>query len=130
MIALRCYDPSGDGKRGIHEWLEGLPPAFAAEVDAALELFSGQGSVATAGQVKQLRGACRGLTEIIIDFDFDNARVHIRILGVPDGQHTFVLLYGFRKVGNADYGAACRSAQNRKDGVGRDGRRARPCLFP
>ena len=115
---------------GIHAWRNGLPSAFAAEVDAALELFSNQESISTAPQIKELRGACLGLTEIIIDFVFANAKVHIRILGIAEGQHTFVLLFGFKKRGSADYGSACRSAHNRRDGVGRDGRRTRPCLFP
>jgi hypothetical protein len=40
------------------------------------------------------------------------------------------LLYGFRKRGEPDYGPACHAARNRKAGVERDGRRARPCRFP
>ena len=130
MIALRCYDPTRHGVGGIHAWLNGHPPDFLAQIHNALELLSIERSVASAPQIKPLRGPCAGLSEIVIEFRQGNAQIHIRILGMPDGQHAFVLLLGFQKFSNADYGAKCPPAQNRKQGVIKDARRAGPCVFP
>lgn len=134
MVAFRCYHPTGAKLEARCAWRAPLPEEFDAEVDVQLELLSldqGLGS-----QFKELRRSCEGLTEIIIETEIEpkkprgkKEQVHIRILGFGSA-HDFVLLYAFRKKGGSDYGPACRSALKRKIGVQRDGRRARPCLFP
>lgn len=138
MIAFLCYDPSADGSGGIHEWYDRLPSRYRSEVDSVLELLAAdRDDFYSQAEVKELRGACEGLTEIKVDFAKSaegngNDQIHLRILGC-EGRNgrEFILLFGFEKVRqNAEYGAACRSAQQRKWGVTHDGRRAQPCRFP
>ena len=132
MITFRCYDPSDDGSGGIHKWYRGLSAKFQAEVDGALELLALESSLDGLAEVKPLHGSCEGLTEIKVDFDLDGQEIHIRILGC-EGRHKreFILLIGFQKIGhNADYGANCSAAHQRKLGVTRDARRAPFCRFP
>jgi len=134
MVAFRCYNPSDIERRGFHAWYDGLSPDFRAAVDVELRLAERDRSLEESGRFKSLRGRCRGLTEILVDFviDRDDAtrseEIHLRILGFGTA-NDFVLLLGFRKRGGSDYGPACRSAHNRKRGVERNGRRARPCRF-
>jgi len=132
MVAFRCYDLSTDQNGGIHSWYSGLPLAYQAEVDAALELLALEHSLDDIPEVKPLRGSCEGLTEIKIDFRLDEKEIHLRILGFHGpARDEFTLLTGFEKEGHdADYGHYCRSAHERKRGVIRDGRRAKPCRFP
>jgi len=132
MIAFRCYDPSGDGSGGVHVWYNQLAPEFRAEIDSTMELLCLEKSLAESPEIKPLRGACEGLTEIKIDFKFGTAKIHLRILGFdgPD-KSEFTLLTGFQKQNNnAIYGVECLKAHERKEGVIRDGRRAPPCGFP
>jgi hypothetical protein len=132
MISFRCYDPSSDRSAGIHGWYSGLPPAFCAEIDAVLELLALEDNLNGVPDVKPLRGACAGLTEIKIDFMLEGKAIHLRILGF-DGpaKNEFTLLAGFEKGShNAVYGHYCRSAHERMCGVMRDGRKAKPCGFP
>jgi hypothetical protein len=135
MVAFRCYNPTGATAERC-AWRTPLPPEFDSEVDASLELLGRDTTLEESRQFKDLIGKCRGLTEILIDFELDPdedrkkpEQVHIRILGFGTADD-FVLLYGFRKRGGPDYGPACHSALNRKQGVERDGGRARPCRFP
>lgn len=130
MIALRCYDPSDDQEGGIHGWYFKKPPAIRAAIDAVLRTVAEERGVDTAPQLKALRGSCRGLTEVLVDFELRGEVIHIRILGFEVSRHEFILLIGFRKRGNAGYGAACRSAHQRRLGVLRDGQRAGLCRFP
>jgi hypothetical protein len=130
MIAFWCYDPSDLDDGGIHGWYDEQPPEFRAEIDGALEVLAREKGHGTAPQLKPLRGACAGLTEVKIDFGGRRVQIHLRILGYEATPRVFVLLTGFRKSGSADYGAACRSAHTRKRGVQKDGRRAKPCRFP
>jgi hypothetical protein len=129
VVAFRCYDPSGTRKRGFHVWYDGLLPEFRSAVDVVLELTGRDNTLEESGLFKPLRGKGRSLTEVLVDFEVDREEIHIRILGFG-GADDFVLLFGFQKRGGPDYGPACRSAHNRKRGVERDGRRARPCEFP
>jgi hypothetical protein len=136
MVAFRCYSPSGERRRGFHAWYDALSAEFRAIVDTQLELIGHDDSLEASGQFKALRRRCLGLTEIKIDFleinpdETEGDKVHIRILGFGTAAD-FVLLLGFRKYGDSQYGPACRSALNRKRGVERDGRRrTRPCRFP
>jgi hypothetical protein len=136
MIAFRCYSRPGSDGEAFDAWRAALPAEFNATVDAELELIARDRSLTESGRLKELRGKCAGLTEIIIDFELDPDQVrkkpetvHLRILGFGT-VNDFVLLYGFRKRGGPDYGPACHAALNRKHGVERDGRRARPCRFP
>jgi hypothetical protein len=132
MVAFRCYDPSANGSGGVHAWYGQLSPEFRAEIDSTLELLSLEKSLEGLPEVKSLRGACEGLTEIKIDFTLEDAQIHLRILGFdgPD-KDEFTLLTGFQKEkNNAIYGVECAKAHERKDGVIRDGRRAPPCGFP
>ena len=135
MVAFRCYSPSSTSRRGFHVWYDGLSPDFRSAVDVELELAGRDRTLEESGRFKALRRRCRGLIEILIDFetgpDDDGVReeIHIRILGFGTADD-FVLLFGFRKRGGPDYGPACRSAHNRKRGVEHDERRARPCRFP
>ena len=49
-------------------------------------------------EVKNLRGACEGLTEIIVDFVVDQIEIHLRILGFHGpGLSELMLLTGFEK---------------------------------
>ena len=132
MVAFRCYDPSANRGGGIHGWYDGLNPRFRAEIDTALELLGLEDSFDGVDAVKPLRGACEGLTEIIIEFEQDEIEIHIRILGFDGpGRKEFTLLLGFEKTNNdAIYGPHCRAAHARKAGVIRDGRRAPECRFP
>ena len=103
MVSFRCYDPSTDGNGGIHSWYNGLPPSYRAEVDAVLELLALENNLSEIPEVKALRGACEGLTEIKIDFALKEGKkergIHLRILGF-DGpvKDEFTLLTGFEKV--------------------------------
>jgi hypothetical protein len=132
MITFRCYDTSANGSGGIHAWYNQLSPEFRAEIDSALELLSLEKTLVGLSEVKTLRGACEGLTEIKIDFALASTEIHLRILGVfGPGKDEFTLLTGFQKTkNNAVYGSECTRAHERKDGVTRDGRRAPPCGFP
>jgi hypothetical protein len=78
---------------------------------------------------KELDGSCEGLTEIIVELlGADEQPEHYRLLGfLGPGKMEFTLLFEFQKRIDSDYGAACRSALIRKEGVLRDGRRAPPC---
>jgi hypothetical protein len=136
MVAFRCYNPTAPKDEALDAWRAALPPEFNSAVDAEMALIARDQSLEESGRFKALRGRCLGLTQIMIDFvlDADETRnkpeeVHIRILGFGTARD-FVLLYGFRKRGDRDYGRACHAALNRKRGVERDGRRAQPCGFP
>jgi hypothetical protein len=102
MVAFCCYDPSGTGNGGIHEWYGEQVPEICAQIDAALEALAHAGRVDEL-PFKALRGACKGLTEIIIEFETDDEEILIRILGFGSAKE-FFLLVGFRKTANADYG--------------------------
>jgi len=119
MISFRCYDPSAGGGGGIHGWYNGLRLQHQAEIDATLELLSLEDSLEGVAEIKPLRGACEGLTEIIIDFQLEETLVHIRIIGFEGpSRNEFTLLTGFEKSKhNAVYGPYCRSAHERKKGV-------------
>jgi hypothetical protein len=150
MVAFRCY--SGSSVRSRHEdaWRAALPPEFNGEVDAELELLQRHRTLEDKRYFKALRARCAGLTEVRIEFELEpddprsqneimqrhkgrrrpkRPKIIIRILGFGTAVD-FVLLYGFRKRGEPDYGSACHAALNRKTGVEHDGRRARPCRFP
>jgi hypothetical protein len=80
-----------------------------------------------------MRGACEGLTEIEIDFLSRKKKICLRILGFAGpGRDEFTLLTGFErgKDAAAVFGYYCPQAHERKEGVMRDGKRARPCRFP
>jgi hypothetical protein len=81
MPRLRCYDPSVGGGGGIHGWYNGLSPGFRAQVDAVLELLALEDDLDAVPEVKAMRGACVGLTEIEIDFYVEQQKVCLRILG-------------------------------------------------
>jgi hypothetical protein len=133
MVAFRCYDPSAEGGGGIHGWYDGLRPDFRAQIDAALEILALEDNLNEIAEVKPLRGACEGLTEIIIDFQVGKEKVGIRILGCDGpGRDEFTLLTGFERGKDtaAIYGFHCPQAHQRKQGVMHDGRRAPPCRFP
>jgi hypothetical protein len=129
MVALRCYESK---TAGIHRWLNIQPPVYRAEIDSVLELLQATTNLRWIEWVKPLRGKCKGLTEIKIDFDDDESdtKIHFRILGYQTRNGEFVLLFPFRKFGGPEYGPACRSAFGRMRGVERDGQRAQPCRFP
>jgi hypothetical protein len=133
MAALRCYDPaSNGGGGGIHVWLDGLSSTYRAQIAVVFELLQVERRWDDLDEVKELRGACEGLTEIIVEFLVGKTEIHIRILGFygPD-RGEFTLLTGFEKTNdNAIYGFYCPQARQRMEGVQRDGRRAPPCEFP
>lgn len=133
MIIFRCYDPSSDGSGGIHAWHRSLSSAFQAQVDTTLEDLALERDLESANIIEALRGACEGLLEVKIDFgpDEDNL-THIRILGFQwPKRRVLTMLVGFQKTPeNISYGPHCRSAHGHKDGVLRDGQRAKPCRFP
>jgi hypothetical protein len=112
MVAFSCYDPSGTGNGGFHEWYGEQVPEICAQIDAALEALEHARRVDEL-PLKLLRGACKGLTEIIIEFETDDEEFHIRLLGFGSTKE-FFLLVGFRKTATKDYGSACRSAHTRK----------------
>lgn len=131
MVALRCYDPaSNGGGGGIYEWYDGLSGAYRAQVIAVLEFVQAASRLDDdVEEVKDLRGACEGLTEIIVDFFVGETEIHIRILGFRGPERgEFTLLTGFEKTNdNAIYGFYCAQARQRMEGVIGDGRRAPPC---
>jgi hypothetical protein len=128
MVAFRCYESK---TVGVDRWLATQRPEIRAEVDGALELLQPESSLRGLPAVKPLRGKCKGLTEIKIDFSLGDAEIHIRILGYEGpGRSEFTLVWPFAKRGGADYGPACRSAQQRKRGIERYGKNVRPCTFP
>ena len=149
MVAFRCYSGSSVGSRHEDAWRAALPPEFNGEVDAELELLQHHRTLEDKRYFKALRGRCAGLTEVRIEFELEpddprsqnesqrrlrgrrpkRPKINIRILSFGTAVN-FVLLYGFRKRGEPDYGPACHAALNRKAGVERDGQRARPCRFP
>jgi hypothetical protein len=129
MVALRCYDPSGTGG-GIHRWYGELPDDVRATIDGVLENLDYERQWSTLPQFKELRGKCRGLHEIIIGIE-DGRQFRILGFGGPGGNE-FTLLLGFQKTQrrSIDYGPACASALQRKQGVIRDVRRAPRFRFP
>jgi len=150
VVALRCYSGVSFGGRHDDAWRAALPPEFNGEVDAELELLQLHRTLEDKRYFKALHGRCTGLIEVRIQFELElddprsqnestrprkgrrrreRPKINIRILGFGTAAD-FVLLYGFRKRGERDYGSACHAALNRKAGVERDGRRARPCRFP
>lgn len=144
MVAFRCYSGRHDDA-----WRAPIPSEFNGEVDAELELLQRHRTLEDERYFKPLHGRCAGLTEVRIEFELDpddprsrndgmarrrrgrpkRPKIVIRILGFGTADD-FVLLYGFRKRGERDYGRACHVALNRRTGVARDGRRARPYRFP
>jgi len=81
-----------------------LPPMGAAEFMAGTMRLDGprnsgaRNSLDEIAEVKPLRGACEGLTEIIIVFRVVTTKIRIRILGFADpARHAFTLLIGFGK---------------------------------
>lgn len=139
MVAFRCYNPSGKPGRGFHAWFDTLPADERAGVSAGLERIQAETRICyvdQGGLFKQLHTKCAGITEIIIDFLIERddgtkpEKVIMRLLGFETSHTEFVLLNGFRKFGDRQYGRACRTAQIRKKSVVKRGSRARPCTFP
>ena len=123
---FRCYAVGGVGS--YNGWYASLSVRVRTEIDNVLDILA-----ATRNWPeelgKELRGACDGLAEIIVEVPgTDETTDNYRLLGFfgPE-QMEFTLLFGFKKENNSDYGAACRSALTRREGVVRDGRRAPPC---
>jgi hypothetical protein len=150
MVAFRCYSGAGAGGRHDDAWRAAIPAEFNGEVDAELELLQQHRTLEDNQYFKPLHGRCAGLMEVRIEFELElddprsqhermrhrkgrsrpeRPKIIIRILGFGSADD-FVLLYGFRKYGEPDYGPACHSALNRKRRVEHDERRARPCQFP
>src|SRR5260370_40199859 len=94
MVALRCYDPPGRGG-GIHRWYAGLSDDVRGAIDAALEGLTEESGLSGLPHGKALRGACRGLHEVIVNTE---DRRRFRILGF-DGPRAgeFPLVIGFEK---------------------------------
>jgi hypothetical protein len=133
MISFRCYDPSSDGSGGIHAWYRGLSPTFQAQIDSALEDLALERDLESAAIIEELHGACEGLLEAQIDFGPNKRnQIHVRILGFEwPRRRIFAMLVGFQKTPeNISYGPHCRSALGHKDGVLKDGQRAKRCHFP
>lgn len=158
MVAFRCYDPSIDGSGGIHRWYyREISPDIRSEVDATIELLSVETKLDGHPNFKALRGkGGRGLAEIKIDIQIkkeneepkkqnrksrrkgkrrrkrrERTQINVRILG-PDSppNRSFVLLTGFIKLGDSQYGPMCRQANTRKRGVEKNAAKARSCRFP
>lgn len=128
MWTIRCYDPSAI-RGGIHSWYDPLPGEVRGAIDAALEILADEsGQLTELLHYKELRGACKGLDEIIVDLD-DGRKFRILTFRGP-GRRDCTLLFGFEKLSNEQYGPHCRSAHWRKNGVERNGERAPKCDFP
>jgi hypothetical protein len=123
---FRCYALGGTGS--YNGWYASLPVQVQTEIDNVLEIL-GATRKWPKELAKELEGSCEGLAEIIVELlGADEQSEHYRLLGFfGPGRMEFTLLVGFRKTTDSDYGAACRSALTRKEGVIRDGRRAPPC---
>jgi hypothetical protein len=104
------------------------PVQVQTEIDNVLEILAATRKWPKE-LAKELDGSCEGLAEIVVELlGADEQSEHYRLLGFfGPGRMDFTLLFGFRKTTASDYGAACRSALTRKEGVIRDGRRAPPC---
>lgn len=128
MWKIRCYDPSAI-RGGIHSWYDLLPGEVMAAVDATIEMMAMEpGQLTDLPHYKELRGACKGLDEIIIDLD-DGRKFRVLTYRGPN-RRDCTLLFGFEKLNNKQYGPHCHSAHWRKDGVERNGGRAPDCDFP
>jgi hypothetical protein len=135
MVVFRCYDPSTDGKGGIHRWHDAQASAVRSAIDGALELMAREAKLDEHPGYKPLRGKGSGLAEIKIDFSVKHGKkteqIHVRLLGPHSPPVTeFILLTGFLKKGGPDYGPACHQAHNRNKGVMKDAGKAKPCRFP
>jgi hypothetical protein len=134
MIVFRCYDPASNKDGGIHAWYDSISSEAQAAIDTELEQLTLLKNLESLPHVHPIRGRTwAGLTAIEVDFVFDGTKYLFRLIGFDGpGAKEFTLLIGFEKLkGNhALYGPACRTAQKRKEGVLRDGRRAPPCQFP
>jgi hypothetical protein len=135
MVAFRCYDASADGSGGIHLWYHAQIPEVRSAIDGTLENMGRETVLDERPDFKPLRGKCAGLAEIKIELAIKRykkiEKIHIRLLGPHDPPTTeFVLLSGFLKKGDPEYGPMCKQAHNRHRGVQRDARRTKPCLFP
>jgi hypothetical protein len=123
---LRCYALGGSASYSGQ--YEASPVYVQTEIDAALEILRPT-RLWPETLCKELRGSCDGLAEIIVELLGPNDRPeHYRLLGFfgPDRME-FTLLFILRKEADSDYGPACRSALQRKEGVLKDGQRAPPC---
>lgn len=151
MVSFRCYDPSIDGSGGIHRWYyREISPDIRSEVDATIELLSVEAKLDGHPNFKALRGKSgRGLAEIKIDIQIkkgnaqpkqrrrrkrkrrERTQINVRILG-PDNppNKSFILLTGFIKLGDSQYGPMCKQAHSRKRGVEKNAAKARSCRFP
>jgi hypothetical protein len=152
MVTFRCYDPSADASGGIHRWYyREIPPNIQAEIDATLELLEVEPTLDGHPSFKPLRGKCLGLAEIKIDIPLEKEKgrpknkqrrkgkrkrrerteINVRILG-PDRAPNiqFILLTGFIKLGDSQYGPMCKQAHSRKRGVEKNAAKAKSCSFP
>ncbi len=131
MVAIRCYNPaSNGGGGGIYEWFNALSGAHRAQIVTVLELLQAELRWdESIEEVKNLRGACEGLTEIIVDFFVGEYEIHVRILGFHGpSRGEFTLLTGFEKNNdNSIYGFYCAQAKQRMEGVLKNERRAPLC---
>lgn len=142
-ITFRCYSKGV----GIDEWREGLADEVQSAMDAVLETLSWSPRRTWPETLfEPLHGACADLhavrIEVPITVDEDNPSdtpdekgddcAHWRIIAFEGpNRNEVTLLYGFEETNSSDYGPACRSAQERRTGVEKDGiRRAPKCSFP
>jgi hypothetical protein len=126
MWILRCYDL---GNGGFHGWYNDQPGDVMGAIDAALEMLATEpGELTELPHYQELRGACKGLDEVVVDLEDGR---HFRILAFRGpSRRDCTLLYGFEKHDNTIYGRACWAANRRKEGIERDGSRAPECDFP
>jgi hypothetical protein len=148
MVDFRCYDPSADGSGGIHRWYNEVLPELQSAIDSALEVLKREKKLDGNFRFKQLRKKCSGLAEIKVDVPIENVpelaelerkkrkdrrrtKITVRLLGPDEPPNTqFLLLLGFIKWGDNQYGPACREAHKRHKGVAKDVTKAKPCDFP
>jgi hypothetical protein len=132
---FRCYDTASD-RKGFHGWYDLQNARTRAEIDAVLEILACQ-TEWSADVFKELRGACRGISEIRVSYavdpydDSDEPEMEcFRLLGfVWLGRREFVLLRGFRKENGSEYSKECPKAHWSKAAVLKDQKRAPSCEF-
>lgn len=120
MRVIRWYCLGQDG--GFRGWYDSQPLEVQAKIEVVLAILEAQRTWDKTPFYESLRGKCEGLGEI----KFSVGERHYRLLGFDGpGKREFTIGTWFQKRNNSDYGRECPKGRERKEGVLKDGSRAK-----